>query len=63
MVLSPARRHALLDWARRGGGYVIEDDYALTVAFARHAPQVQLTGLAAGFHAVAPLPPSANELA
>ena len=27
VVLSPARRHALLDWARRGGGYVIEDDY------------------------------------
>ena len=27
VVLSPARRHALTDWARRGGGYVIEDDY------------------------------------
>src|ERR1700728_1808924 len=24
---SPARRHALIGWARRGGGYVIEDDY------------------------------------
>jgi GntR family transcriptional regulator/MocR family aminotransferase len=22
-----SRRHALTDWARRGGGYVIEDDY------------------------------------
>ncbi|MBV9795312.1 MAG: PLP-dependent aminotransferase family protein [Actinobacteria bacterium] len=27
MVLSAARRHALLDWARQTGGYVIEDDY------------------------------------
>jgi GntR family transcriptional regulator / MocR family aminotransferase len=156
VVLSPPRRHALTDWARRGGGYVIEDDYdsefrydkepvgalqglapdqvfllgtaskalapavrlgwvhapsplasavaaekemsdrgsctldqlalatllttgrydrhlrrmrtvyaarraALADAFARHAPQVQLTGLAAGFHAVAPLPPGADE--
>jgi GntR family transcriptional regulator/MocR family aminotransferase len=158
VVLSPARRHALTGWARRGGGYVIEDDYdsefrydkepvgvlqglapeqvfllgtaskalapavrlgwvhapsalaaaiaaekemsdrgsctldqlalatllttgrydrhlrrmrtvyaarrtALTDAFARHAPRVQLTGLAAGFHAVAPLPPGADETA
>jgi GntR family transcriptional regulator / MocR family aminotransferase len=158
VVLSPARRHALLDWARRGGGYVIEDDYdsefrydkepvgalqglapdqvfllgtaskalapavrlgwvhapaplaaavaaekqmsdrgsctidqlalatlfttgrydrhlrrmrtvyaarrtALTGAFARHAPRVRLTGLAAGFHAVAPLPAGADEQA
>jgi GntR family transcriptional regulator / MocR family aminotransferase len=158
VVLSPPRRHALTEWARRGGGYVIEDDYdsefrydkepvgalqglapdqvfllgtaskalapavrlgwvhapsalaaavaaekemsdrgsctldqlalaalltagrydrhlrrmrtvyaarrtALTGAFARHAPRVQLTGLAAGFHAVAPLPPGADETA
>ena len=158
VVLSPARRQALTDWARRGGGYVIEDDYdsefrydkepvgalqglapdqvfllgtaskalapavrlgwlhapsplaaavaaekemsdrgscmldqlalatllttgrydrhlrrmrtvyaarrtALTDAFARHAPRVQLTGLAAGFQAVAPLPPGADETA
>jgi len=158
VVLSPARRRALLDWARRGAGYVIEDDYdsefrydkepvgalqglapdqvfllgtaskalapavrlgwvhapsslasavaaekqmsdrgsctldqlalatllttgrydrhlrrmravyaarraALTDAFARHAPRVQLSGLAAGFHAVALLPPSADEMA
>jgi GntR family transcriptional regulator/MocR family aminotransferase len=157
VVLSPARRHALTDWARRGG-YVIEDDYdsefrydkepvgvlqglapdqvfllgttskalapavrlgwvhapsvlaaavaaekemsdrgscmldqlalatllttgrydrhlrrmrtvyaarrtALTDAFARHAPRVRLTGLAAGFQAVAPLPPGADETA
>ena len=27
VVLSPARRHALTDWARRAGGFVIEDDY------------------------------------
>jgi len=158
VVMSPPRRHALTDWARRGGGYVIEDDYdsefrydkepvgalqglapdqvfllgtaskalapairlgwvhapsplasavaaekemsdrgscmldqlalatllttgrydrhlrrmrtvyaarrtALTGAFARHVPGVQLTGLAAGFHAVAPLPPGADETA
>jgi GntR family transcriptional regulator / MocR family aminotransferase len=158
VVLSPARRHALTDWARRGGGYVIEDDYdsefrydqepvgvlqglapdqvfligtaskalapavrlgwvhapaplapavaaekemsdrgsctldqlalatllttgrydrhlrrmrtvyaarraALTGAFARHAPGVRLTGLAAGFQAVALLPPGAGEAA
>ncbi|HEY3980603.1 MAG TPA: PLP-dependent aminotransferase family protein [Streptosporangiaceae bacterium] len=158
VVLSPARRSALTDWARRGGGYVIEDDYdsefrydkepvgalqglapeqvfllgtaskalapavrlgwvhapsplapavaaekemsdrgsctldqlalaalltagrydrhlrrmrtvygarqaALTGAFARHAPLVRLTGLAAGFHAVAPLPPGTAETA
>ena len=36
---------------------------ALTDAFARHAPRVQLTGLAAGFHAVAPLLPGADETA
>ncbi len=27
VVLTAARRHALADWARRGGGFVIEDDY------------------------------------
>jgi GntR family transcriptional regulator / MocR family aminotransferase len=158
VVLSAARRHALVDWAQHGGGYVIEDDYdsefrydkepvgalqglapdqvflvgtaskalapavrlgwvhapsplaeavagekemsdrgsctidqlalatlltsgrydrhlrrmravyagrraALVEAFARHAPRVRLTGLAAGFHAVAPLPVSADEAA
>ena len=158
VVLSAARRHALVDWAQRGGGYVIEDDYdsefrydkepvgtlqglapdqvflmgtaskalapavrlgwvhapsplvravaeekemsdrgsctidqlalatlltsgrydrhlrrmrtvygarraALVEAFARHSPGVRLTGLAAGFHAVAPLPASADEAA
>jgi GntR family transcriptional regulator/MocR family aminotransferase len=34
---------------------------ALAGAFARHAPRVQLTGLAAGFQAVAPLPAGADE--
>jgi GntR family transcriptional regulator / MocR family aminotransferase len=158
VVLSPARRHALVDWAHRTGGSVIEDDYdsefrydsdpvgalqgltpaqvflvgtaskalapavrlgwvqapaplaravaeekemsdrgsctldqlalaamltsgrydrhlrrmrtvyaarraALVEAFARHAPGIRLAGLAAGFHAVAPLPPSADEAA
>jgi GntR family transcriptional regulator / MocR family aminotransferase len=158
VVLSAARRHALIDWARREGGYVIEDDYdsefrydgdpvgalqglapeqvfligtaskalapavrlgwvqapapltaavadektmsdrgsstldqlalaalltsgrydrhlrrmrgiyadrrsALVAAFARHAPGIRLTGLAAGFHAVAPLPAGADEAA
>jgi GntR family transcriptional regulator/MocR family aminotransferase len=158
VVLSAARRHALVEWARRGGGYVIEDDYdsefrydsdpvgalqglapdqvflagtaskalapavrlgwihapsplagavaeekemndrgsctldqlalaalltsgrydrhlrrmravyagrraALVEAFARHSPGVRLTGLAAGFHAVAPLPAGSDEAA
>jgi GntR family transcriptional regulator/MocR family aminotransferase len=158
VVLTAARRHALTDWARRGGGFVVEDDYdsefrydkepvgvlqglapdrvfligtaskalapavrlgwvlappdlagavaaekemsdrgsctldqvalatmmtsgrydrhlrrmrtvyaarraALTGAFTRHAPGVPLTGLAAGFHAVAHLPLHADEAA
>jgi GntR family transcriptional regulator/MocR family aminotransferase len=158
VVLTAGRRHALLDWARRGGGFIVEDDYdsefrydkepvgvlqgiapgrvfligtaskalapavrlgwvlappdladavaaekemsdrgsctldqvalatlmtsgrydrhlrrmravyaarrtALTSAFTRHAPAVPLTGLAAGFHALAHLPPRASEAA
>jgi GntR family transcriptional regulator/MocR family aminotransferase len=158
VVLSAARRHALVDWARRAGGSVIEDDYdsefrydcdpvgalqglapdqvfllgtaskalapavrlgwvhapaplaravaeekemsdrgsctldqlalaalltsgrydrhlrrmrsvyaarraALVEAFARHSPAIRLTGLAAGFQAVAPLPARADEAA
>jgi GntR family transcriptional regulator/MocR family aminotransferase len=158
VVLSAARRHALVNWAQRGGGYVIEDDYdsefrydkepvgalqglspeqvflvgttskalapavrlgwvhapsrlaaavaeekemsdrgsctldqlalatlltsgrydrhlrrmraiyaarrtALVEAFARYSPGIRLTGLAAGFHAVAPLPAGADEAA
>jgi GntR family transcriptional regulator / MocR family aminotransferase len=34
----------------------------LTAAMAEHAPAVRVTGLAAGFHAVAHLPATANEL-
>ena len=158
VVLTAARRHALADWARRGGGFIVEDDYdsefrydkepvgvlqglapdrvflvgtaskalapavrlgwvlappglagavaaekemsdrgsctldqvalatlltsgrydrhlrrmraiyaarraALVDAFTRHAPGVPLTGLAAGFHAIAHLPPAADEAA
>jgi GntR family transcriptional regulator/MocR family aminotransferase len=158
VVLTAARRHALADWARRGGGFIIEDDYdsefrydkepvgvlqglapdhvfligtaskalapalrlgwvlappelagavaaqkemsdrgsctldqvalatlltsgrydrhlrrmrtvyaarraALVDAFTQHAPDVPLTGLAAGFHAVAHLPADASEAA
>ena len=33
----------------------------LIAALARHAPRIRLTGLAAGFHAVAHLPASADE--
>jgi GntR family transcriptional regulator / MocR family aminotransferase len=36
---------------------------ALVAALARHAPAIRLTGLAAGFHAVAHLPPAADEQA
>jgi GntR family transcriptional regulator / MocR family aminotransferase len=36
---------------------------ALVEAFATHSPGVRLSGLAAGFQAVAPLPPSADEAA
>ncbi len=158
VVLTAARRHALADWARRSGGFIIEDDYdsefrydkepvgvlqglapdrvflvgtaskalapavrlgwvlapseladavaaekemsdrgsctldqvalaalltsgrydrhlrrmravygarrqALVDAFGRHAPGVRLTGLAAGFHAVAHLPAEPGEAA
>jgi GntR family transcriptional regulator / MocR family aminotransferase len=35
---------------------------ALTAALARHAPAVRVTGLAAGFHAVAHLPAPADEM-
>jgi GntR family transcriptional regulator/MocR family aminotransferase len=34
---------------------------ALVGALARHAPEVRVTGLAAGFHAVAHLPTTADE--
>jgi GntR family transcriptional regulator / MocR family aminotransferase len=35
----------------------------LVDSLARHAPAVRLTGLAAGFHAVAHLPPASDEQA
>ena len=35
--------------------------HALVSALAEHAPTVELGGLAAGFHAVARLPPGADE--
>jgi GntR family transcriptional regulator/MocR family aminotransferase len=34
----------------------------LTAALAEHAPAIRVTGLAAGFHAVAHLPSTADEL-
>jgi GntR family transcriptional regulator/MocR family aminotransferase len=36
-VLSPARRHELLDWARRTGGLLIEDDYDAEFRYDRRA--------------------------
>ena len=48
-------RRMRASYARRRG--------VLIDALARHAPEVRLTGLAAGFHAVAHLPDSADEQA
>ncbi len=48
-------RHMRAVYARRRG--------VLIGSLARHAPRVRLTGLAAGFHAVAHLPDSADEQA
>jgi GntR family transcriptional regulator/MocR family aminotransferase len=45
VVLDPARRAALLDWARRTGGLVIEDDYDAEYRYDRH-PVGALQGLA-----------------
>ena len=45
VVLSPARRHELIDWARRDGGYVIEDDYDSEFRYDRE-PVGALQGLA-----------------
>ena len=36
-VLSPARRHELLDWARRTGGLLVEDDYDAEFRYDRRA--------------------------
>jgi GntR family transcriptional regulator / MocR family aminotransferase len=45
VVLDPARRAALLDWARRAGTLVIEDDYDAEYRYDRH-PVGALQGLA-----------------
>jgi GntR family transcriptional regulator/MocR family aminotransferase len=47
------------DQAERGGARPV----AGVEALARHAPAIRLTGLAAGFHAVAHLPDAADEQA
>jgi GntR family transcriptional regulator/MocR family aminotransferase len=36
-VLSPTRRHELLDWARRTGGLLVEDDYDAEFRYDRRA--------------------------
>ena len=46
---------------RRARGTYARRREALVAALAQHAPQVTLTGLAAGFHAVAHLPGAAEE--
>jgi GntR family transcriptional regulator / MocR family aminotransferase len=45
VVLDPARRAALLDWARRTGALVVEDDYDAEYRYDRH-PVGALQGLA-----------------
>jgi GntR family transcriptional regulator/MocR family aminotransferase len=44
-LLSPERRHALIDWARRVDGYVIEDDYDAEFRYDRQ-PVGSVQGLA-----------------
>lgn len=46
VVLAPDRRHALIDWAVRQDGYVIEDDYDAEFRYDRE-PVGALQGLAA----------------
>ncbi|MFF4274834.1 PLP-dependent aminotransferase family protein [Streptomyces sp. NPDC001536] len=46
VVLAPERRHALIDWAVRRDGYVIEDDYDAEFRYDRE-PVGALQGLAA----------------
>jgi GntR family transcriptional regulator/MocR family aminotransferase len=36
VVMTPARRTALADWARSTGGYVVEDDYDAEYRYDRH---------------------------
>jgi GntR family transcriptional regulator/MocR family aminotransferase len=38
--LAPRRREALLDWARRAGGLIVEDDYDSEFSYDRPAPPV-----------------------
>ena len=45
VVLSPARRRALADWARRTGGWVVEDDYDAEFRYDRE-PVGAVQGLA-----------------
>jgi GntR family transcriptional regulator/MocR family aminotransferase len=47
VVLSPQRRHALVDWARTSDAYVIEDDYDSEFRYDRE-PVGVLQGLAPG---------------
>ena len=47
VVLAARRRHALVDWARSTGGYVIEDDYDSEFRYDRE-PVGVLQGLAPG---------------
>ena len=44
-MLSAARRTAIVDWARRVDGYVIEDDYDAEYRYDRH-PAGAIQGLA-----------------
>ncbi|MET9910726.1 PLP-dependent aminotransferase family protein [Streptomyces sp. NPDC006476] len=46
VVLAPARRHALIEWAQRRDAYVIEDDYDAEFRYDRE-PVGALQGLAA----------------
>lgn len=45
VVLTPERRHALVDWARRGDGFLIEDDYDSEFRYDRE-PVGMVQGLA-----------------
>jgi GntR family transcriptional regulator / MocR family aminotransferase len=47
VVLAARRRHALVDWARRTGGFIVEDDYDSEFRYDRE-PVGVLQGLAPG---------------
>src|SRR5918993_283076 len=59
-ALSSHRRKALVQWAERVDGYIIEDD---SDSVLRAAPLARLSGLAGGFHALLHLPEGASEAA